>query len=204
MIDHADRPREDNFGHSSKRYRVIFTFVLLALAWLSLTTSSVANENWPQFRGPTMNATVADNPNLPERWSRTENVEWVAEVPGIGWSSPVVWGNRVFLTTVTADGDFEQPKPGLYAPRGRPEPPKVEQDWRIYCFDLETGDVLWQRSVLTGEPNFPRHQKNSVPRPANPVAKLAARLTSTWQARASASLPCRGLRDASHSARQSR
>ena len=51
MIEHADRPREDNFGHSSKRYRVIFTFVLLALAWLSLTTSSVANENWPQFRG---------------------------------------------------------------------------------------------------------------------------------------------------------
>jgi len=132
------------------------------LALLSTVSPLLAtNDNWPQFRGPTMNATVADNPNLPERWSRTENVEWVAEVPGIGWSSPVVWGNRVFLTTVTADGDFEQPKPGLYAPRGRPEPPKVEQDWRIYCFDLESGDVLWHRSVLTGEPNFPRHQKNS-------------------------------------------
>ena len=140
--------------------RLVRCISILALL-LTVSPLLAANDNWPQFRGPTMNATVADNPNLPERWSRTENVEWVAEVPGIGWSSPVVWGNRVFLTTVTADGDFEQPKPGLYAPRGRPEPPKVEQDWRIYCFDLETGDVLWQRSVLTGEPNFPRHQKNS-------------------------------------------
>ena len=128
---------------------------------LSATVVSAANDNWPHFRGPTMNATVADNPNLPETWSETENVEWVADIPGIGWSSPVVWGNRVFLTTVTAEGDFEQPKPGLYAPNGRPEPPPLEHDWLVYCLDLESGDVLWQRSVKSGRPDFPRHMKNS-------------------------------------------
>jgi outer membrane protein assembly factor BamB len=108
-----------------------------------------------------MNPAVADNPNLPERWSQTENVEWVTEIPGLGWSSPVVWGQRVFLTTVTADGEFEQPKPGLYAPRGRPEPPQVHHNWRVYCLDLATGDVLWQRSVKAGVPEFPRHMKNT-------------------------------------------
>jgi len=108
-----------------------------------------------------MNATVADNPALPERWSQTENVEWVAEIPGLGWSSPVVWGQQVFLTTVTAEGEFEQPKPGLYAPRGRPEPPPLEHEWRVYCLDLGTGDILWQRSVKAGKPNFPRHMKNT-------------------------------------------
>ena len=139
--------------------------LVLALASLSATAALAqpadGDDNWPHFRGPTMNAAVADNPNLPETWSTTENVEWVADIPGLGWSSPVVWGNRVFLTTVTAIGDFEQPKPGLYAPRGRPDPPPIDHDWLVYCLDLETGDVLWQRSVATGLPSFPRHQKST-------------------------------------------
>ena len=129
---------------------------------LAITASSIAaQEHWPQFRGPTMNATVADNPALPELWSETENVEWVADVPGLGWSSPVVWDQHVFLTTVTAEGEFEQPKPGLYAPRGRPEPPPLEHEWRVYCLDLATGNIRWQRSVRAGQPDFPRHMKNT-------------------------------------------
>ena len=108
-----------------------------------------------------MTAVVADNPALPETWSETENVEWVTDIPGLGWSSPIVWGDRVFVTTVTADGEFEQPKPGLYAPRGRPEPPSVHQEWLVYCLDLESGGVLWRRSVRAGMPTFPRHMKNS-------------------------------------------
>ena len=141
--------------------RLTTTGGALALCVALSVTSAAGNDNWPQFRGPTMNAAVADNPNLPEQWSETENVEWVSEIPGLGWSSPVVWGNRVFLTTVTADGDFEQPKPGLYAPLGRPDPVPLEHDWRVYCLDLETGAVLWQHSVQTGLPAFPRHMKNS-------------------------------------------
>jgi outer membrane protein assembly factor BamB len=138
--------------------RFAVTTVAMVSAAIAVTA---ANDNWPHFRGPTMNAAVADNPDLPEQWSATENVEWATEIPGIGWSSPVVWGNRVFLTTVTAEGDFEQPKPGLYAPNGRPDPVPLEHDWRVYCLDLETGDVVWQRSVRLGFPEFPRHMKNS-------------------------------------------
>ena len=108
-----------------------------------------------------MNSAIEGQANLPERWSHTENVEWIAELPGIGWSSPVVWGKRVFLTTVTSDRAYEEPKPGLYAPRGRTEPPAVRHDWLVYCLDLESGDVLWKQSVFDGVPEFPRHQKNS-------------------------------------------
>ncbi|MEE2635677.1 MAG: PQQ-binding-like beta-propeller repeat protein [Acidobacteriota bacterium] len=139
------------------------TFALMLMGALVLTPSALAaqDDTWPQFRGPSMNPAVPDNPNLPEEWSETENVEWVTDIPGLGWSSPVIWGNRVFLTTVTAQGDFEQPKPGLYAPRGRPDPPPIEHDWRIYCLELETGAIEWQRSVKTGQPTFPRHMKNT-------------------------------------------
>ena len=142
--------------------RLTTTGCALALCLtLAAATAAAGNDNWPQFRGPTMNAVVADNPDLPEVWSETENVEWVADIPGLGWSSPVVWGDRVFLTTVTAEGDFELPKPGLYAPRGRPDPVPLEHDWLVYCLSVETGEVLWRRSVSTGRPAFPRHMKNS-------------------------------------------
>ncbi len=142
---------------STPRHGLVLTLFLT----LFLTTAITAADDWPQFRGPTMNAAVADNPSLPEQWSQTENVEWVTDIPGLGWSSPIVWGGRVFLTTVTAAGDFELPKPGLYAPRGRSEPPPVEHDWRVYCLDLESGTVVWQRSVNAGVPEFPRHMKHT-------------------------------------------
>lgn len=120
-----------------------------------------SDDNWPQFRGPTMNAAVADNPNLPDTWSRTENVEWVTDIPGLGWSSPVVWGNKIFLTTVGATGDFERPKAGLYNGRGREIPPDVEHEWFVYCIDLESGEIEWRRMVNQEKPRFPRHPKNT-------------------------------------------
>src|SRR5687767_15345970 len=67
---------------------------------------------WPRFRGPSANPT-AENPKLPVSWSKTENVEWVADVPGVGWSSPVVWGNRVFITAATSDKPMKPPSLGV-------------------------------------------------------------------------------------------
>src|SRR5688572_8921533 len=68
----------------------------------STSTQTTGQQHWPRFRGPGSNP-VAENPNLPVSWSKTENVEWVTDVPGTGWSSPVVWGNRVFITAATSD-----------------------------------------------------------------------------------------------------
>ena len=149
---------------NSKMHTRLLTFALvamLALAEPALTRSSEDDPNWPHFRGPNMNAAVADDESLPVTWSRTENVEWVAEVPGTGWGSPVVWGNRVFVTTATSDGAYEEPKPGLYAPRGRAEPPAVRHEWKVICLDLQTGETLWSQTAYSGVPEFPRHQKSS-------------------------------------------
>ena len=66
------------------------------------SNSPADTNNWPRFRGP-QSIPVSDNPNLPDSWSTTENVEWVAEVPGVGWSSPIVWGKRIFLTAATSE-----------------------------------------------------------------------------------------------------
>ena len=66
---------------------------------------------WPQFRGPDSNP-VGANAKLAERWSKTENVEWAADIPGRGWSSPIVTGGKVFVTSVTTDGKSKPPQNG--------------------------------------------------------------------------------------------
>ena len=139
--------------------------------------------NWPRFRGPDCNP-VSDHPRLPVRWSKTENIEWVADVPGVGWSSPVVWGKRIFMTAATSNQPMKQPMLGtdysndylaelraqgrsteeinkrLYA-RDREMPHELEISLMLYCYDLESGKKLWERQVYHGNPHGGRHSKNS-------------------------------------------
>jgi outer membrane protein assembly factor BamB len=139
--------------------------------------------NWPRFRGPDSNP-VSENPNLPARWSKTENVEWVAEVPGVGWSSPVVWGTRVFMTAATSAQPMKPPSLGtefsneyiaelrkqgfsgdelekrLWA-RDREMPEDIVISLVLFCYDLESGRRLWERQIYHGRPKGGRHVKNS-------------------------------------------
>jgi outer membrane protein assembly factor BamB len=73
------------------RFMTALLFVALAVA------SAGGQQHWPQFRGPNAGV-VADNPELPETWSASDNVAWKVAIPGLGWSSPVVWGDHVLLT----------------------------------------------------------------------------------------------------------
>jgi outer membrane protein assembly factor BamB len=104
---------------------------------------------------------VAEGTTVPDRWSATENVAWKTKIPGRGWSSPVVWGNRVFLTTVINQGASEEPRKGLYFGGNRPTPPEAVHQWKVFCLDLETGRVCWERQVHEGKPATAIHLKNS-------------------------------------------
>jgi outer membrane protein assembly factor BamB len=139
--------------------RRIMTAVGL-LALLSLVSSAAAHDNWPQFRGPGARG-VADGAHPPDRWSAVDNVAWKAEIPGRGWSSPVVWEGRVFLTTVVNSGKSEDPKKGLYFGGERPKPPESEHSWKVLCLELESGRLLWESVVHQGTPPTGLHIKNS-------------------------------------------
>lgn len=108
-----------------------------------------------------MLAAFSTNANLPDRWSDTENVAWKVPVPGRGWSSPIAWGDRVFVTTVVGGEETETPKKGLYMGGERPDTPSSEYQWKLLCLDLLTGKVRWERIVHRGEPSGPKHSKNS-------------------------------------------
>jgi len=120
----------------------------------------LADDNWPQWRGPDGSG-VAECENLPDSWSATENVLWNREVPGRGWSSPIVWQDKVFLTTVVNQGESEAPKKGLYFGGERLVPPQTIHQWKVICLDLTTGELRWQAQVHEGTPATGMHIKNS-------------------------------------------
>ena len=143
-----------------KMNHAVLMVVATLLAGLSPLTTLAADAFWPQFLGPGSRA-LSTNANLPERWSATENVAWKTPIPGRGWSSPIAWGNRVFLTTVTGPGDAELPQKGLYGGGERPNAAPAEYQWKVLCLDLLSGKVLWERTVHQGTPPGPVHSKNS-------------------------------------------
>lgn len=135
------------------------TFALfLCIAFIAIATAS-GNEHWPQFRGAG-SLGVTEDPALPDKWSATENIAWKTEVPGVGWSSPIVWGDRIFVTSVVNSNPNETPKKGLYFGGERPAP-KDEHRWVVYAIDFKTGKILWEKEVFRGAPSFTRHLKNS-------------------------------------------
>ncbi|HEX9003944.1 MAG TPA: PQQ-binding-like beta-propeller repeat protein, partial [Blastocatellia bacterium] len=137
---------------------LIRCFLLSALLFTLLTSVS-AQDRWPQFRGA-QSLGVAEDANLPDKWSATENVAWKTEVPGMGWSSPIVWGDKIFITSVINTGETEPVKKGLYfgGDRGLP---KDEHRWMVYGVDFKTGKIAWEREVFRTVPKTSRHLKNS-------------------------------------------
>jgi outer membrane protein assembly factor BamB len=140
------------------RRNIILVVLGTLLASLNAYYSLAADDNWPQFRGTGARG-IAAGANLPDQWSDTENVAWKTDIPGLGWSSPIVWGNRVFLTTAVSAGKVEPPKKGFYI--GSRGEDSEELEWKVLCLDLASGKVLWDRTVHKGKPFGPIHQKNS-------------------------------------------
>lgn len=132
----------------------------LLLATCIVSNVCASDTNWAQFRGPGSRG-IAEGTNFPEHWSATENVAWKTDLAGRGWSSPIVWGDKIFLTSVVNLGESEPPKKGLYFGGNRPEAPKSEHQWKVYCLDRATGKMAWEKTVHHGQPQNPIHLKNS-------------------------------------------
>lgn len=135
------------------------TFISIITAILLFVSSGFADVNWPHFRGCTSG--VVEDKTLPDMWSTTENVAWMVEIPGRGWSSPIVWGDRIFVTSAISEGDIEAPKKGLYLGGNRDKPSDKTHRWMVYCIDLKSGKILWQRVAHKGIPRQPLHIKNT-------------------------------------------
>jgi outer membrane protein assembly factor BamB len=147
--------------NGSMRFSCQLGWALAILGAFGFVGSPVLGQTeWPQFRGAG-SLGVATDSRIPEHWSATENVLWKTDIAGRGWSSPVVWGNRVFLTTVVNTGELEEAKKGLYFGGERAKPSEAVHQWKTLCLDLGSGTVLWERQVHEGVPETPIHIKSS-------------------------------------------
>ena len=116
---------------------------------------------WPSFRGADASG-VADGQNLPDSWNveTGENIRWKAAIPGLAHGSPIVWGNRVFVSTAVssrADATF---KPGLYG-EGTASEDRTPHKWMVMALDSATGRTVWQQVAHEGEPREKRHIKST-------------------------------------------
>jgi len=135
------------------RYAVYLSAVLL------IAPMAGAQTNWPSFRGPNANG-FAKGAVTPSVWNveTLENILWKQPVPGLGHSSPIIWGDRLFITTAVNQRKAAPLKVGLY---GDPESANDNdvQQWRVLCLDKRTGAVLWDKIAHEGAPKQKRHPK---------------------------------------------
>jgi outer membrane protein assembly factor BamB len=125
-----------------------------------LTISSASADDWPSFRGA-RSAGVPERGVPPVSWdvAAGRNVAWSTPIEGLGHSSPVVWGDRVFLTSAVPLAPSEADR-GVHL-EGYQMVAGVRQAWRLYCLDLRSGRVLWERTAHEGVPRVKRHGKAS-------------------------------------------
>jgi hypothetical protein len=125
------------------------------------TVNVATPANWPSFRGPFASG-VADGQQPPVSWDvkKGTNLRWKTAVPGLGHSCPVVWGNRVFLTTAISGDPNPKVRTGNY---GDVESVNdtTKHRWQVLCLDRDTGKVLWTRTAFEGVPKVKRHLKGS-------------------------------------------
>lgn len=149
-------------------------FLVVALA-AALPAGEAVDANWPSFRGLRASGLGTGEPPLEWDVDSGESIRWKTPVPGLAHSSPVVWGDRLFVTTAVSDSGDEDLKVGLY---GDVQP--VEDDsvhsFRVYALDKITGEILWEREAHRGVPKIKRHTKSTHanPTPATDGERVVA------------------------------
>jgi outer membrane protein assembly factor BamB len=115
--------------------------------------------HWPTFRGPNASG-IAEGFTTPTRWNAPagENVKWKTPIPGLGHSSPVIWGNQLFITTAISGQTNAGLKVGLYGDI-KPVEDDTSHKWVVYCLDKRTGKIIWEKVAYTGVPKIKRHPK---------------------------------------------
>jgi outer membrane protein assembly factor BamB len=143
----------------------------------SRPNSDKQNGSWPSFRGPQASG-IAEKQNLPDRWDAKtgDNILWRTPIPGLAHSSPVVWGNRIFVTSAVSSDPKATFRPGLYGD-GDASKDRSLHRWMIYAIDRPTGKIIWERVAHQGEPIDKRHIKSTY---ANSTPATDGRIVVAW------------------------
>jgi len=137
----------------------LFLILLLTVQICNVYGQIKPERQWTGYRGY-LSSGILDNANLPESFDlqKMVNVRWKINIPGLGLSSPVIWGNKLFITTAVSREDNMGIKIGIYGD-GMPVPDSSVHDWKVLCIDKYSGKILWEKISYTGIPKIKRHPK---------------------------------------------
>lgn len=166
------------------RLSMVFAISLVTLSTFrpSWADASTKGSNWPQWRGPASQG-VSEEKNLPTEWSSSKNIQWKTPIPGRSHSSPIVWNNRIFLTTAVEGPVVTGAKAVEHMDEGKPwrHPDSVGGDhsqvFKVLCLDSDTGKLLWERTAYQGTVFDDRHKKSSY---AAPTPATDGRYVYAW------------------------
>ncbi|MDQ3665593.1 MAG: PQQ-like beta-propeller repeat protein [Acidobacteriota bacterium] len=135
--------------------------ITLAFLCLLLVSSTTRAQNWPQFRGPGASG-VVEGQAAAVTWDaqKSLNTRWKTAIPGLAHSSPVVWGNKIFVTTAITSAAKDETRYGLYGDVA-PVKDDPKHTWKVYALDKRTGKMLWERTAYEGLPKVKRHPKST-------------------------------------------
>jgi outer membrane protein assembly factor BamB len=135
-------------------------------AFLLLVAAAAQAGDWPQFRGPAASG-VGDGAKPPVHWDAAKhtNILWTAEVPGLAVSSPIVWGDQIFVTTAISSDPKQTFRTGLYGDTDSVND-RTPHQWKVMAFDRKTGKLLWDQTACQGVPKTKRHPKSSQASPS--------------------------------------
>lgn len=141
--------------------RYFFIANLLLIATEAANSQVIPERQWTSFRGY-MSSGVLDNANLPESFdlSKMINIKWKTEIPGLGLSSPVIWDNKIFITSAISQADRDGFRPGIYGDISPVKDSSIHE-WKVYCIDKNTGRIIWDRTAYKGIPKMKRHPKST-------------------------------------------
>ncbi len=141
-------------------HSMLITVAALCLLLVPRDACGQEVDNWPSFRGAFAGGVAADGQNLPLRWDGTngEMVRFKVAIPGLAHSSPIVFGDRIYLTTAVSSEAGATFKPGLYG-SGDASRDRSAHEWQVICLDKGSGKIVWQKIATTGVPRDKRHIK---------------------------------------------
>jgi len=140
--------------------------ILMQAAGLPLLLCAAMAGDWPQFHGPGGSG-LGDGAKPPVHWDAVKgvNIAWKTEIPGLADSSPVVWGDRVFVTTAISSDSKQAFRTGLYGDTDSVNDSSPHK-WKVLALDKKTGKILWEQTAHEGVPKTKRHPKSSQASPS--------------------------------------
>ncbi|MGD0754687.1 MAG: PQQ-binding-like beta-propeller repeat protein [Bacteroidales bacterium] len=144
-----------------KQAELLFLFFFLVFSIDKVLCQVNPDRQWTSYRGKLASG-VLDNANLPDSFNFNEmlNVRWKTEIPGLGLSSPVIWDDKIFITSAVSQEDKKGFKPGIYGDI-TPVNDSSIHEWKVFCINKNTGRMIWERTSFKGIPKMKRHPKST-------------------------------------------